>query len=207
LTPPRFCATVLLAAVPPAGPFPPAAAPSPRGGTFSMRIWIISGLFAAALLATVLFFRCRGATEPTLMSVCWQGDQAVYAGGCEPLIWEKIPARIYAPDYGEDFDYAIKFWGGAAYRVDDQNLADIIVEQGSVSSGAMSASHRGGRCYITVKIPGDPRENMLRFEHEIGHCFGLAHDRGNSIMNPDLSEPDGQRLWVITAADRAALNL
>jgi len=172
-----------------------------------MRTWTISGLFAAALLATVVFFRCRGEAEPTLMLVCWQGDQAVYAGDCEPLIWEKIPSRIYAPDYGEDLDYALKFWGGAAYRVADLDLADIVVEQGSVGSGAMSASHRGGRCYITVKLPGDSRQNMLRFSHEIGHCFGLAHDRGNSIMNPDLSEQDGPRLWVITEADRAVLGL
>jgi len=174
-----------------------------------MRTWTISGLFAAALLATVVFFRCRGEAEPTLMLVCWQGDQAVYAGDCEPLIWEKIPARIYAPEYGEDLDYALKFWGGAAYRVNDLDLADIVVEQGFAGDGdgAMAASHHGKKCFIRVKLPGDSRENMLRFAHEIGHCFGLAHDRGNSIMNADLSEPDGQRLWVITEADRDALGL
>jgi len=177
-----------------------------------MKTLLISGLFAAALLATVVFFRCHSEPEPTLMRVCWQKGQAIYAG-CddpEPLVWEKFPAALYADDYDEALDHALRFWGPkAVYRTPDEELADIVVEQGFAGDGdgAMSASHHGKKCFIRVKLPGDSRENMLRFSHEIGHCFGLAHDRGNSIMNPDLSEQDGPRLWVITAADRAALNL
>lgn len=173
----------------------------------------------------------RTKSEATVMGLCWDSSgQAHYPekwgvnAPCDSpraLRWTKAPKLVhwkmpsYFDSYADSHRRAMDFWnkelGHEHFRpTSDESLADITIVVGSFGdgSGAMSTSHRevDGKisATITVKAPSDVRRWMLEEQHELGHVLGLAHDQ-TGIMNPELDETDGMRVWLLHEKDRTAL--
>ena len=170
--------------------------------------------------------------EKTLMTVCWVPgtyEQAAYqddlpAPLCdapEELVWAKKTKKVFwalGSDYDvydRSYDEALKYWNREMdhtvfVKTDNEDEADIVIQEGAAnSSGNMSTSHfRDGDqivAVVRVNVPGDIRRFMLELEHELGHCLGLAHDAGSSIMNRTLPEGEQMRVWFVTSKDKKRL--
>jgi len=169
--------------------------------------------------------------EATMMGLCWgHTGQAHYPekwqvnASCnspQPLNWKKSPKLVYW-DLPSDFDgyrksheEAMAFWNkelGHDHFKETmlKDIADVTIVWGAANDGigVMSTNHKrqGDRitATITVKKPGDVRQWMLEKQHELGHVLGLAHDR-TGIMNPELDESDGMKIWLLHDKDRKAV--
>lgn len=201
------------------------------------RISIALGVVFAIFIIIYRMQRTASENEPTLELLCWDpAGNAHYmqdvpvdqhCPDAAPLQWDKNPKLVFwalgpeFDDYKKSHDLAIQWWNvqldsQRLAKTDNPDLADIIIEQGSVNTedGSMDTRHQRDadgriRAYIRAITFADTRQWMLREQHELGHAaFGLAHDppRGHSIMQRDVSEPaNEQQTWFLTTADRNAI--
>ncbi len=105
-------------------------------------------------------------------------------------------------------------FGALVWATTDCNISiDIGVPYDSSwedPGGDAEIRHTGGRaerCAVRTSNTGTSELLALTLEHEIGHCFGLAHDNyEQSIMRPTQSPtPSGSIPPWISDFDRAAL--
>lgn len=185
------------------------------------------GLTVFALMFVLTWYlRCQESKrEATVMDVCWVNSQAVYdddaCNNPEPFSWPGYPKKVSyraQSEYFESFKAAEDYWES---RI-GQNLIDlnpvhatdfdILVGKGSATdSGGQATSHSrlsDGTIICQIELRQASLITLVKdqFAHELGHClFGLAHDRGRSIMSPEVGSKEFIQ-WAITDADRKAID-
>jgi hypothetical protein len=201
----------------------------PQWLQFSLMLLVVAAMFVFVWYT----HRAAQKQEAVFMGICWDSTGTAHypVGGegdanCDDpqsLDWKKRPktVRWLLPaefdDYRRSFEEALRFWNDAlgdtvVVEIQD-DAADVLLVQGSAGdSGAMSTSHQraadGIKSTIRVNKPGNIRLFMLQLEHELGHAlFGLAHDRGRSIMNPRAGEAEDEQMkvWFVTEKDKDAI--
>lgn len=195
------------------------------------RLSIAGGVLVGMFLLIHFAWEDHEKTEPTLVTICWNdAGQAVYqeyqdCAPAEELVWTKQNKKVYwglsaeYDVYRSGFEGALKYWNENLDHeafVETRNVenADVIIVEGAINVGdkphSMGTSHirTNGEitAMVTVTIPGDSRRFMLAMQHELGHCLGLAHDEGGSIMNRTLPEPRGKLMfWYVSDKDKKRL--
>ena len=124
-------------------------------------------------------------------------DRVIFDG--EPIV------GVAEASLMDSAEWAVEQWSWGVLQAGCDG-ADICLERGALSVGGSAGKAlwyaQSGTCTARVN---NPRNQDYVVAHELGHCYGLAHneDQPNSIMFPRL-DPNGPHF--VTDRDLEALD-